>query len=61
MSGYRRQARVENKFFRYKSIIGEAFEPRLQVAEALLACNILNRMNETGRSESSSIWAVTSL
>jgi len=57
-SGYHRQARVENAFFRYKSIIGEALRARApggQVAEALLACNVLNRMTELGRPESYSI------
>ena len=58
VSGYHRQARVENAFFRYKSIIGEGLRartPRGRVAEALRACNILNRMTEIGRSESYSI------
>ena len=39
-SGYHRQARVENAFFRYKSIIGEGLRARTpggHVAEALLA------------------------
>ena len=57
-SGYHRQARVENAFFRYKSIIGEALRARApggQVAEALLACNVLNRMTELGTPESYSI------
>ncbi len=51
-SGYHRQARVENAFFRYKSIIGDAVRARSpggQAAEALLACNILNRMTALGR------------
>jgi len=55
MAGYHRQARVENAFFRYKSIIGDAVRARSpggQAAEALLACNILNRMTELGRSAS---------
>ena len=52
VSGYHRQARVENTFFRYKSIIGErlrARTPEGQVAEALLACNVLNQMTALGR------------
>jgi len=52
VSGYHRQARVENAFFRYTSIIGEALRARTpggQEAEALLACNVLNRMTELGR------------
>ena len=44
-SGYHRQGRVENAFFRYKSIIGEHLRARGrggQGSEAVLACNILN-------------------
>jgi len=51
-SGYHRQARVENAFFRYKTIIGSrlrARDRRAQEAEALLACNILNRMTGFAR------------
>ncbi len=57
-SGYHRQARVENAFFRYKSIIGDAVRARSpggQTAEALLACNILNQMTDLGRPQSYSI------
>jgi len=42
-SGYHQQARVENTFFRYKSIIGDrlrARHPRSQEVEALIACNV---------------------
>ena len=58
VSGYHRQARVENAFFRYKSIIGpglRACSPSGQEREAVLACNILNRMTELGRPKSYSI------
>ena len=51
-SGYHRQARVENAFFRYKSILGgvlRARSPGGQSAEALVACNVLNRMTDLGR------------
>ena len=51
-SSYHRQGTVENAFFRYKSIIDgrlRAGHPRAQEAEALIACNILNRMFELGR------------
>jgi IS5 family transposase len=51
-SGYHKQARVENTFFRYKSIIGDRLRARnseSQEAEALIACNILNRMTALGR------------
>ena len=54
-AGYHRQARVENAFFRYKSIIGEALRARSpggQAAETLLACNVLNQMTELGRPQS---------
>ena len=51
-SGYHRQSRVENTFFRYKSIIGEglrARSPAGQGSEAVLGCEILNRMTALGR------------
>ncbi len=51
-SGYHRQARVENAFFRYKSIIGDglrARSPAGQGSEAVLGCEILNRMTDLGR------------
>ena len=57
-SGYHRQARVENVFFSYKSIIGDrlrARHPKSQEAEALIACNILNPMAEIGRPTSCAI------
>ena len=52
------QARVENTFFRYKSIIGDDLRARTpggQEAEMLLACNVLNRTTELGRPMSYSI------
>ena len=51
-SGYHRQSRVENTFFRYTSIIGDglrARSPAGQGSEAVLGCEILNRMTELGR------------
>ena len=57
-SGYHRQARVKNAFFRYKSIIGETLRARTpggQEAEAWLACNVLNRMTKLGRPDSYSL------
>ncbi len=57
-SGYHLQARVENTFFRYKSIVGDrlrARHPKSQEAEAVIACNILNRMAEIGQPESFAI------
>ena len=47
-----RQARVENAFFRYKSIIGHGRRTRSpagQRIEAVLACKILNQMTQRGR------------
>ncbi len=57
-SGYHLQARVENTFFRYKTIIGPRFRARhseSQTAEAMIACNILNTMIELGAPESFAI------
>ena len=59
-SGYYQQARVENALFRYKSIIGDRLRARhfkAQQTEALIACNILNRMTGLGRPASCSIGA----
>ena len=56
--GYHRQARVENAFFRYKSILGDRLRRRTRAAQAVesvLACNVLNRMTELGRPESFAI------
>ena len=52
MSGYHGQARVENAFFRYTSIIGDglrACSPAGRGTEVVLACNILNQMTGLGR------------
>lgn len=57
-SGYHRQARVENAFFLYKSIIGHSLHARSpagQETEAVLACNIL-QMTQRGRPASYAIW-----
>ncbi len=57
-SGYHQQARMENTFFRYKSIIGDRLRARhskAQAAEAVIACNILNRMTEVGRPASCAV------
>ena len=51
-AGYHRQARVENAFFRYKSIIGgslRARSPGGRLTEAVIACTILNQMTGLGR------------
>ena len=52
VSGYHRQGRVENTFFRDTSIIGaglRARSPAGQGSEVVLGCEILNRMTELGR------------
>ena len=57
-SGTLHQARVENTLFRYKTIIGpglRARHPEAQEAEAVIACNILNRMTDLGMPESLAI------
>ncbi|MFT5287412.1 MAG: hypothetical protein ACI8TQ_003597, partial [Planctomycetota bacterium] len=57
-SSYHRQGTVENAFFRYKSIIGDrlrARDPLAQETEAVIACNVLNRMFEMGRPSSVAI------
>ncbi|WP_157899672.1 DDE-type integrase/transposase/recombinase [Luteitalea pratensis] len=57
-SGYHRQARVENAFFRYKSIIVDGLRARSRHGrdvEASLACRVLNRMTALGRPESIAI------
>ena len=44
--------RVENVFFRYKSIIGDGLRARSsagQGSEVVLGCEILNRMTAIGR------------
>jgi hypothetical protein len=59
-SGYHQQARVENTFFRYKTIIGPRLRARQadsQRIEAILACNILNRMAGLGMPESLPVGA----
>ena len=59
-SGYYRQARAENAFFRYKTILGDRLRARCEpsrVVEARLACSILNRMTALGRPASVAIEA----
>jgi IS5 family transposase len=55
---YHRQGKVENTFFRYKTMIGDRFrsrDPDSQKTEVILGCNILNRMFERGRPRSAAI------
>ncbi len=57
-AGYHRQGRVENAFFRFKTIISDRLRARgadAQKVEARLACSILNRMSELGRPKSHAI------
>ena len=57
-SRYQQQARVENTFSRYKSIIGDSLRARTpggRTVEVLLACNILNAMTDIGRPDSYAI------
>ena len=57
-TGYHRQGKVENTFFRYKSMIGDRLrsrDPDSQKTEVILGCNILNRMYEHGRPRSVAI------
>jgi transposase len=54
-SGYRRQTRVENTFFRYKRSFGgrlHARDPSAQRNEVMIGCVILNKMAELGMPES---------
>ena len=52
VSGYPRQGRVENTFFRDTSIIGDGLRARRPVRQGsavVLGCEILNRMTALGR------------
>ena len=54
-SGYHQQSKVENVFYRYKTIIGRKFRARAEGGreiEIILACQILNHFIELGRCES---------
>jgi len=57
-AGYHQQARVENAFFRFKTIGGDRLRARSEAGrrvEARIACDVLNRMTELGRPESIAI------
>jgi len=57
--GYHRQGKVENTFFRYKTMIGDRLrsrDPDTQKTEVILGCNILNRMFEHGHPRSVATW-----
>jgi hypothetical protein len=54
-SGYHQQGRVENTFFRYKSILGDRLRSRnwaAQETEAIVACKLLNRLKAIGHPRS---------
>ena len=54
-SGYYQQSKVENTFYRYKTIIGKNLRARTEEGrevEATIACGILNRFLELGRVQS---------
>ncbi len=58
--GYHQQARAENAFFGYKTIIGNRLRARSEagrMVEARIACDILNRVTALGRPESVAIGA----
>ena len=45
-SGYYQQSKVENSFYRYKTIIGDHLKSRREdsrLVESILACNLLNK------------------
>ena len=57
-AGYHRQARVENTFFRYKTIIGGSLRVPCrggQETETVIAYNVLNEMTARGRPDSYAI------
>ena len=54
-SGYYQQSKVENAFYRYKTILGKklrAITEESRETEAILGCQILNRFLELGRCDS---------
>ena len=54
-AGYHQQARAENAFFRYKTIVGDRLRARGEAGrkvEARIVCDVLNRMTGLGRPES---------
>ena len=46
--GYYQQSKLENTFYRYKTIVGRKLRARREV-EFILACNTLNRFLKLGR------------
>ena len=59
-SGYRKQSRAENTFYRYKQILGGTLRARdieAQKRESNIGCNVLNRMADLGMPESYQVVA----
>ncbi len=53
-SGYRRQGAVDNLFFRYQRMLGNSLRAcsyESQKREAMIGCNVLNRMAKLGKPE----------
>ncbi len=53
-SGYRREGAVENLFFRYQRTLGNSLGAcgyESQQREAMIGCNVLNRMAKLGKPE----------
>ena len=51
-AGYYQQSKVENTFYRYKTILGRKLRARSErnrQVETIIGCNILNRFLENGR------------
>ena len=54
-SGYYQQSKVENTFYRYKTILGRKLRARNEqnrLVETIVGCNILNKFLENGRYKS---------
>ena len=57
-SGYYKQSKVENTFYRYKTTIGKRLRARTEQGrevEAKIACKVLNRFMELGGAKSEGI------
>ena len=63
-AGYPLQARVENAFFRYKSILGDRLRARSRggrVAESVVACNVPEPDDRARSARVVQYWSVTGL
>ena len=55
ISGYYQQSKVENAFYRYKTIIGDHLKLRREdsrLVESILACNLLNQFRSMTKPQS---------